>query len=97
MVKPGQTAEDVKTAFKKSFGCMREGCVSRTFPDRAAYDVDHVNPAFKTAIFGHMIKKTKSGKAQNSSALVCRELLGTQVLCVPCHRQSKNRSRGLFE
>jgi hypothetical protein len=85
-------AEEVKTAFKQSFGCMREGCVSRANPDQVAYDVDHVNPAFKTHIFGNMIKETKSGKACHSSALVCRELLGTQVLCVSCHRQSKNRS-----
>ena len=64
LVEPGQTAEDVKTAFKKSFGCMREGCVSRTFPDRVAYDVDHVNPAFKTACFGNMIHKTKNGTSR---------------------------------
>jgi hypothetical protein len=94
MVKPGETAEAVKTAFKESFGCMRKDCVSRGNP---AYDVDHVNPAFKTECFGHLIKKRKNGKSLFSSALVCRELLGTQVLCVQCHRQSKDRRRALIE
>jgi hypothetical protein len=96
-VKPGQTAEEVKTAFKRSFGCMREGCVSHTNPAQVAYDVDHVNPAFKTAVFGNMIKKRQGGKANFTSALVCRELLGTQVLCVHCHRQSKDRRSVLPE
>jgi hypothetical protein len=62
MSKPDQTAEDVKPAFKKeSFGCMRRDCVSRA---NAAYDVDHVNPTFKTACFSNMIKKTKHGETR---------------------------------
>jgi hypothetical protein len=84
-IKPDQTAESVKTAFKQAFGCMTAGCVTHA---DTALDVDHVNPAFKAANFADLVKKDcrDGGPTLLSCAYVCRELLGTQILCVPCHR-----------
>ena len=84
-IQPDQTAEMVKTAFKKAFGCMTKGCVTHA---QTALDVDHVNPAYKAETFAQLVRKDHRDGGQTffSGAYVCRELLGTQVLCVPCHR-----------
>ena len=60
-IQPDQTAEMVKTAFKKVFGCMTKGCVTHA---QTALDVDHVNPAYKAETFAQLSEKTTATVAQ---------------------------------
>jgi hypothetical protein len=53
--KPNETAEEIKPAFKKHFGCMNPYCNHTC----TSFDVDHVNCEMKTANFGNLMVETR--------------------------------------